>query len=109
MEEPKHIDYYLYFESHHTTHMREKCGETSPWQGQRDHWHTGQEVDHLARVHKPPTQETDASSGDEGQEKLKGRLVVIQWNLTITDTIGNQNFVHYSEVSLNQEFPVYFR
>lgn len=82
--------------------MREKCGETSPWQGQRDHWHTGQEVDHLARVHKAPTQETtDASSSHEGQEKQKGQLVVIQWNLTITDIIGNQNFVPDSEVSLS--------
>jgi len=68
------------------------------------------EVALLARVHKPPTQEaTDASSGDEGKEKQKGRLLVIQWNLTITDTIGNQNFVHYSEVSLTQGFPVYFQ
>ena len=68
------------------------------------------EVGLLARVHKPPTQEaTDASSGDERKEKQKGRLLVIQWNLTIMDTIGNQNFVHYSEVSLTQGFPVYFQ
>ena len=27
---------------------------------------------------------------------------------SITDTIGSQNFVCYSEVSLTQRFPVYF-
>ena len=31
----------------------------------------------------------------------------IQWNLSITDTIGNQYFVPYSEVSLTQGPPVY--
>jgi len=33
----------------------------------------------------------------------------IQWNLFIMDTIGNQHFVHYSEVSLTRAssiFPV---
>ena len=33
----------------------------------------------------------------------------IQWNLSKTDTIGNQHFVRYSEVSLTQGLPVYFR
>ena len=33
----------------------------------------------------------------------------IQWNPSITDTIGNQNFVCYNEVSLTQGSPVYFR
>ena len=36
-------------------------------------------------------------------------LIVVQWNLSITDTIGNQHFVPYSEVSLTQGLPVYFR
>ena len=34
---------------------------------------------------------------------------VIQWNPSKTDTIGTQHFVHYSEVSLTQWLPVYFR
>ena len=33
----------------------------------------------------------------------------IQWNPSITDTIGTQHFVRYSEVSLTQGLPVYFR
>ena len=33
----------------------------------------------------------------------------IQWNPSIMDTIGTQHFVHYSEVSLTQGLPVYFR
>ena len=33
----------------------------------------------------------------------------VQWNLSITDTVGDQNFVRYSEVSLTQGLPVYFR
>ena len=32
----------------------------------------------------------------------------IQWNPSITDTIGTQHFVSYSEVSLTQGLPVYF-
>ena len=32
---------------------------------------------------------------------------VIQWNPSITDTIGDQLFVHYSEVSPTQGLPVY--
>ena len=32
----------------------------------------------------------------------------IQWNPSITDTIGNQHFVSYSEVSLTQRLLVYF-
>ena len=36
-------------------------------------------------------------------------ILAIQWNLSITDTIGNQHFVPYSEVSLTQGLPVYFR
>ena len=31
---------------------------------------------------------------------------VIQWNPSIADTIGNQHFVPYSEVSLTQGLPV---
>ena len=31
----------------------------------------------------------------------------IQWNPSIMDTIGNQNFVRYREVSPVQGFPVY--
>ena len=33
---------------------------------------------------------------------------LIQWNPSITDTLGTQNFVRYNEVSLSQGFPVYF-
>ena len=33
----------------------------------------------------------------------------IQWNPSIADTIGTNNFVVYSEVSLTQGLPVYFR
>ena len=32
----------------------------------------------------------------------------IQWNPSITDTIGKQHFVPYSEVSLTQGLPVNF-
>ena len=32
-----------------------------------------------------------------------------KWNLSITDTIGNQHFVPHSEVSLTQGLPVYFQ
>ena len=32
---------------------------------------------------------------------------VLQWNPSITDTIGNQNFVRNSEVSLTHGLPVY--
>ena len=39
-----------------------------------------------------------------------GRLhSYIQWNPSITDTIGTQHFVCYSEVSPTQGLPVYFR
>ena len=34
---------------------------------------------------------------------------VIQWNPSITDTVGNQNFVRYTKVSQTQGVPVYFR
>ena len=34
-------------------------------------------------------------------------LNTLQWNLSITDTIGNQNFVRYREVTPAQGFPVY--
>ena len=34
---------------------------------------------------------------------------LLQWNPSIMDTIGNQNFVRYREVSPAQGFPVYFR
>ena len=33
----------------------------------------------------------------------------VQWNPSITDTIVKQHFVLYSEVSLTQGLPVYFR
>jgi len=33
----------------------------------------------------------------------------VQWNPSIMDTVGDQNFVRYSEVSLTQGLPVYFR
>ena len=33
----------------------------------------------------------------------------LQWNPSITDTIGTQHFVRYSEVSLTQGLLVYFR
>ena len=33
----------------------------------------------------------------------------IQWNPSITDTLGTENFVRYNEVSLSQGLPVYFR
>jgi len=33
----------------------------------------------------------------------------IQWNFSITDTVGDQNFVRYGEVPLTQGLPVYFR
>ena len=33
----------------------------------------------------------------------------IQWNPSITDTLGTQNFVRYNEVSLSQGLLVYFR
>ena len=36
-------------------------------------------------------------------------IMQIQWNPSITDTVGDQNFVRYSEVSLTQGLPVYFR
>ena len=36
------------------------------------------------------------------------KLLVLQWNLSITDTIGDPHFVHYSGVSLTQGLPVYF-
>ena len=36
-------------------------------------------------------------------------MCAIQWNPSIMDTIGNQNFVRYREVSPAQGFPVYFR
>ena len=32
----------------------------------------------------------------------------LEWNLSITDTIGKQHFVPYSKVSLTQGLPVYF-
>ena len=32
----------------------------------------------------------------------------LQWNPSITDTIGIQHFVCYSEVSRTQGFPVHF-
>ena len=38
---------------------------------------------------------------------LKGQSV--QWNPSITNTPGTQNFVCYNEVSLSQGLPVYFR
>ena len=31
--------------------------------------------------------------------------IYIQWNPSITDTVGDQNFVRYSEVSLTQGLP----
>jgi len=34
--------------------------------------------------------------------------IYIQWNPSITDNIGNQNSVSYSEVFLTQELPAYF-
>ena len=34
-------------------------------------------------------------------------IPLIQWNSSITDTIGEQHFVPYSEVSLTQGFLVY--
>ena len=34
--------------------------------------------------------------------------IIIQWNPSITDTFGDQHFVHYSEVSPTQGLPVYF-
>ena len=40
---------------------------------------------------------------------FRGSTVVLQWNPSITDTIKNQHFVPYSEVSLTQRLPVYFR
>ena len=36
-------------------------------------------------------------------------LTHVQWNPSITDTIGNQHYVHYSGVSLTQGLPVYFQ
>ena len=33
----------------------------------------------------------------------------IQWNPSIADTIETQHFARYSEVSLTQGLPVYFR
>ena len=36
-------------------------------------------------------------------------LACIQWNLSITDTFGDQHFVRYSKVSPTQGLPVYFR
>ena len=36
-------------------------------------------------------------------------LESLQWNPSITNTIGNQNFVCYSEVSLIHRFLVYFQ
>ena len=36
-------------------------------------------------------------------------LISLQWNPSIPDTIGNQTFVRYSEVSLTQGFPVYLQ
>ena len=36
-------------------------------------------------------------------------ILILQWNPSITDTIGHQHFVPYSEVSLAQGLPVYFR
>ena len=33
----------------------------------------------------------------------------VQRNLSITDTVGDQNFVRYSEVFLTEGLPVYFR
>ena len=35
--------------------------------------------------------------------------VAIQWNPSVTDTVGDQKFVRYSEVSLTQGLPVYFQ
>ena len=32
----------------------------------------------------------------------------VQWNSSITDTVGDQNFVRYSEVSLTEGVLVYF-
>ena len=34
-------------------------------------------------------------------------LIVLQWNPSITDTIGTQYFVRYSEISPTQGLPVY--
>ena len=34
---------------------------------------------------------------------------ITHWNPSIMDTIGDQHFVHYSEVSLTQGHPVYSR
>ena len=45
-------------------------------------------------------------------ELHQGALMIayldIQWNLSITDTIGTQHFVRESEVSLTQGLPVLF-
>ena len=32
----------------------------------------------------------------------------LQWNPSIMDTVGEQHFVCYSEVSLTQGLPIYF-
>ena len=33
----------------------------------------------------------------------------LQWNPSITDTVGDQNFVRYSKVSLTKGLSVYFQ
>ena len=39
---------------------------------------------------------------------VRPAVMYIQWNPSITDTIGDQHFVPYSEVSLTQALSVYF-
>ena len=36
-------------------------------------------------------------------------VIELRWNPSVTDAIGNQNFVRYSKVSLTQRLPIYFR
>ena len=42
-------------------------------------------------------------------EVLIVQYIDIQWSPSLTDTIGNQNFVRNTEVSLTKGLPVYFR
>ena len=92
---PTHTDRYLYFESHHPTHVKRgvvRCLHDRARGIISTQDNLQKEVDHLARVLKqngypanfirnasaPPTQETaDTSSCDEVQEEEKGPPVVI--------------------------------
>ena len=64
--------------------------------------------DDMFGVQREPVPKSHVKKGSVTlQPLLMTRL--IQWNPSITDTIGTQHFVRYSKVSLTQGLLVYFR